>query len=74
MLLYQKQIIYIKWINFINYKILEKQSTSLGKADDIRKELIENYNKKDLVKKDKGYGFTDKSLNNFFYLQIKDLI
>ncbi len=60
--------------NFINYKILKKQSISLGKADDISKELIEIYNKKNLVKKDKGYAFTDKSLNNFFYLQIiKDI-
>ena len=60
--------------NFINSKILEKQSLNLGDADNIRNELINNYKKRGLISEKFDYKFTDKSLNNFFYLElIKDI-
>ena len=60
--------------NFINNKILEKQSLDLGNPKDIRNELFNIYNKKGLISKKYDNIFTDKSLNNFFYLRlIKDI-
>jgi tetratricopeptide (TPR) repeat protein len=60
--------------NFINQKILEKQSLNLGNLSDVSKELTDVYKKKGLVHKKHNYVFTDKSLNNFYYLEIlKDI-
>ena len=60
--------------NFFNSKILEKQSLSLGIASDVRAELSNLYKQKGLILKKYDYRFTDKSLNNFFYLElIKDI-
>ena len=60
--------------NFINKKILEKQSLNLGKVTDVRNELSEIYKQKGLVYEKYDNVFTDKSLNNFFYLElIKDI-
>ena len=60
--------------NFINDKILEKQSTNLGEIDIIRKDLINQYENKKLINKKNNFLFTDKSLNNFFYIGfIKDI-
>ena len=60
--------------NFFNSKILEKQSLSLGTASDVRAELSNLYKQKGLILKKYDYRFTDKSLNNFFYLElIKDI-
>tara|TARA_B100000029_G_scaffold195555_1_gene193650 strand:+ start:1443 stop:3209 length:1767 start_codon:yes stop_codon:yes gene_type:complete len=56
--------------NFINKKILEKSSLNLGKATDLRKELSEIYKQKGLIYEKYDNIFTDKSLNNFFYLEI----
>jgi len=60
--------------NFVNTKILEKQSLNLGDASDIRNELSSIYKSKGLISKKYDFKFTDKSLNNFFYLElIKDI-
>jgi len=60
--------------NFVNKKILEKESVNLGEVSDLRKELIELYKQKGVVSKNSNYIFTDKSLNNFFYIGIiKDI-
>ena len=56
--------------NYINAKILEKKSLNLGDAEDIRKELFDIYQDKGLISKKFNYVFTDKSLNNFFYLEL----
>ena len=56
--------------NYINKKILEKKSLNLGSVDIIRTELLNTYKKKGLISKKYNYVFTDKSLNNFFYLKI----
>ena len=56
--------------NFINAKILEKQSLNLGDVKDIRNELFNIYEQKGLISKKYNYIFTDKSLNNFFYLEL----
>ena len=54
--------------NFINSKILEMKSLNIGDVDGIRKELSNIYKQKGLIFKKYDYIFTDKSLNNFFYL------
>ena len=54
--------------NFLNKKILEKKSLNLGNAEDVRNELYEIYKQKNLISKKNNNTFTDKSLNNFFYL------
>ncbi len=60
--------------NFVNAKILEQQSLTLGKVNEVRSELFEIYKKSGLVLEKYNFSFTDKSLNNFFYLElIKDL-
>ena len=60
--------------NFINAKILEKQSLNLGNVLDVRNELSNIYKQKGLILKKYDCRFTDKSLNNFFYLElIKDI-
>jgi len=56
--------------NFINSKILEKKSLNLGPVEKIRNELIECYQQKELISEKFNYIFTDKSLNNFFYLDL----
>ncbi len=56
--------------NYINKKILEKESLNLGEATSIRSELLNIYKNKGLISKKYNYVFTDKSLNNFFYLSI----
>ena len=56
--------------NFFNKKVLEKQSLNLGNTKTIRSELFEIYKKRGLISKKYEYTFTDKSLNNFFYLDL----
>tara|TARA_B100000029_G_scaffold178565_1_gene175944 strand:- start:2394 stop:4160 length:1767 start_codon:yes stop_codon:yes gene_type:complete len=55
--------------NYINAKILEKQSLNLGDIDQIREEVLNLYKQKGLISKKYKNIFTDKSLNNFFYLE-----
>ena len=60
--------------NFVNKKILEQKSINLGDVEELRKELYELYKQKGVVSKNSNYTFTDKSLNNFFYIGIiKDI-
>ena len=60
--------------NFVNSKILEKKSLNLGDTSQIRDQLSEIYKQKGLISKKYDSTFTDKSLNNFFYLElIKEL-
>ena len=54
--------------NFINNKILEKKSLNLGKVKSFREELVDFYKDKGLIQEKSDFVFTDKSLNNFFYL------
>ena len=56
--------------NFINNKILEKKSLNLGEVNETRKELSDLYKEKGLVQEKSDFVFTDKSLNNFFYLEL----
>ena len=56
--------------SFINAKILEKQSLNLGKLNSVQEELINIYKNKGLIFEKYNYTFTDKSLNNFFYLNL----
>ena len=56
--------------NFVNKKILEKQSLNLGGCNEVRKELNSLYKERGLILKKYDNTFTDKSLNNFFYLKL----
>ena len=56
--------------NFFNKKVLEKQSLNLGDLKTIRSELYEIYENRGLISKKYEHTFTDKSLNNFFYLDL----
>jgi len=56
--------------NFINKKIIDKNSTKVGDVQDIRNELHDLYKKKGLISEKFNNVFTDKSLNNFFYLDL----
>ena len=56
--------------NFVNQKILQKQSINLGDADDLRSELFDIYKQKGLILEKNKNIFTDKSLNNFFYISL----
>ena len=60
--------------NFISKKILERKSLNLGSVNNVRDELYEIYKQKDLVSEKFNFIFTDKSLDNFFFLKlIKDI-
>ena len=54
--------------NFINEKILDKKSFNIGDVDEIRSELNDIYKSRGIISKKYNNIFTDKSLNNFFYL------
>ncbi len=56
--------------HFLPSKVLEKQSLNLGNVGDIRNELLNIYKEKGLISKKYNYTFTDKSLDNFFYLKL----
>ncbi len=56
--------------NFINSRILAKKSLILGEDKSIHDELTNIYKQKGLILKKYDYRFTDKSLNNFFYLEL----
>ncbi len=56
--------------NFVNKKILSRKSLNLGEVEKIREELVNAYNEKGLLQKKDELVFTDKSLNNFFYLNL----
>ena len=54
--------------NFINNKIHEKRSLNLGEVKSVREELVDIYKDRGLIQEKSDFTFTDKSLNNFFYL------
>jgi len=56
--------------NYVNKKILDKQSLNIGNVTEVRDELYNIYEEKGLLSKKNDYIFTDKSLNNFFYLEL----
>ena len=58
---------------FIKQKIEKKQLLNFNK-ENFQMELLEAYNHKGLVQESSGYTFTDKSLENFFYISfIKEI-
>ena len=56
--------------HFVRTKVLEKQSLTLGKVDELRNELYKIYKEKGLISEKFNYKFTDKSLDNFFYIDV----
>ena len=56
--------------SFVNNQILEKKSLNLGDINFFRDELVNMYKQKGLIQEKNNFIFTDKSLNNFFYLEI----
>ena len=54
---------------FIKQKIEKKQLLNFNK-ENFQMELLEAYNHKGLVQESSGYTFTDKSLENFFYIGV----
>jgi tetratricopeptide (TPR) repeat protein len=59
---------------FVTTKIMEKKSLNLGKVSEIRNELFNKYKKRGLILDKSNNIFTDKSLNNFFFLKfIKEI-
>ncbi len=59
---------------YIREKVLEKQSLNLGSHEEIEGEIFNIYKERGLVSKKFNYIFTDKSLDNFFYLEyIKEI-
>ena len=59
---------------FVTAKILKNKSLNLGDANDIRNELSNIYKQRGLIAEKFDNTFTDKSLNNFFFLKfIKEI-
>ena len=54
---------------FIKQKILKNEPLNLDK-ENFQKKIIENYTKRGLIQKKSDYIFTDKSLENFFYVNL----
>jgi len=55
--------------SYIHERVLKKEALNLGEADEIREELYEIYKLRGLISEKYNYIFTDKSLDNFFYLK-----
>ena len=60
--------------HFINKKVFEKKSLNLGEADSFGDELVSIYKNRGLIDEKSNFVFTDKSLNNFFYLGLIKVI
>ena len=56
--------------HLINKKVLEKKSLNLGDAKSFGDELVSIYKKNSLIDEKNNFIFTDKSLNNFHYLEL----
>ena len=56
--------------HFVRTKVMEKQSLNLGTFQEVRKELYDTYKEKGLISEKYDYKFTDKSLDNFFYINL----
>ena len=59
---------------FFTKTINEKHTLNLGNVDTIRSELYDIYKEKGLISEKCDYIFTDKSLSNFFYLDLIKII
>jgi len=55
---------------YVISKVLEMESLNLGSSKEISNELFEIYKNRGLVFEKYNYMFTDKSLDNFFYLKL----
>jgi len=53
--------------SFVNQKIIQKQSLN-SEIEDFQIKLFERYRQKGLIQKKSNYTFTDKTLDNFFYI------
>ena len=49
-------------------KVLQRKNLNLGSIDDIRKELFDIYKERGLISENFNFSFTDKSLDNYFYI------
>jgi hypothetical protein len=59
--------------SFVKQKIIQ-QKFIYSKISDMRKDLIERYREKNIIQLNTNYIFTDKTLDNFFYIRlIKDI-
>jgi len=59
---------------FVTAKIMKKKSLNLGHVEDIRNELLNIYKNRGLISEKFDNTFTDKTLNNFFFLKfIKEI-
>tara|TARA_Y100000310_G_scaffold235213_1_gene238232 strand:+ start:522 stop:2288 length:1767 start_codon:yes stop_codon:yes gene_type:complete len=59
---------------FVTTKIMKEKSLNLGKVSEIRNDLFNQYKKRGLISDKFSNIFTDKSLNNFFFLKfIKEI-
>jgi len=56
--------------DYVNKKILQMQSVNLGDVEQIRTEITKIYKQKNLIDEKSNYVFSDKSLNNFFYIPL----
>ena len=54
---------------FIKKKILQNKKLKLD-IETLKKKIVNKYNEKGLIQKTKNYVFTDKSLDNFFYISL----
>ena len=54
---------------FVKQKIQQKQLLKLD-IENLQKKIIEKYNQKGLIQETSDYTFTDKSLDNFFYISL----
>ena len=52
---------------FVGEKVANKKSLTID-IDNIKKRVIERYEEKGLIQKESDYIFTDKSLDNFFFI------
>ena len=59
--------------SFVKQKITQKENI-YSSISDMRRNLIKRYSEKNIIKNDRNYVFTDKTLDNFFYIKlIKDI-
>ena len=57
-------------MNFSNRKYTAKNESLNLDKENFQKKIIENYMKRGLIQKKSDYTFTDKSLENFFYVNL----
>ena len=55
---------------FKEVKLHEKSTLNFDKLEKFKETIFQRYKKKNLVQKNSDYIFTDKSLENFFYLEL----